>query len=393
MASDEANLREKLSLICRRFQRPGELIRYRRISQGNINTAYCVALRDEGGVRQYFVQRINRHVFPDPAAMMENIDRITRHLRDKAPADAARTVLRFHRTAEGAGCLRLGRGPEAEFWRLCDFIENAVTFEAGEGDARVLGSAGRAFGRFARQLRDFDPAQLTETIPHFHDTPYRLRALFDAAEADPLGRARHAAEELGIIRAHQGFAQVLCRQAERGDLPLRVTHNDTKTNNVLFDRDTLAPLAVIDLDTCMPGLICHDFGDAVRFAACTADGADPVSTKIDLARFRAFTEGYLAETRDFLTPAELDALAAGAAVITLELAARFLADYLLGDPYFRVDGPARNLRRARGQLALYLDMRKRMEEMGEIVRECARGGCAGNRIHGPRPEETEEDRQ
>ena len=173
-------------------------------------------------------------------------------------------------------------------------------------------------------------------------------------EEDALGRAKDAAAEIGVILENRGFGCSLCEQIDRGELPIRVTHNDTKTNNILFDRDTLDPLVIIDLDTCMPGLACYDFGDTVRFAACTAeeDEPDPEKMKLDLRLFRAYAEGYLGELRGVLTPAEIESLATGAAVITLELASRFLGDYLIGDKYFRIDYPEHNLVRARAQLAL-----------------------------------------
>ncbi|MER2151681.1 MAG: phosphotransferase, partial [Candidatus Limivicinus sp.] len=170
-------------------------------------------------------------------------------------------------------------------------------------------------------------------------------------------------------RANREFAGTLCRQIESGVLPLRVTHNDTKTNNILFDRDTLDPLVIIDLDTCMPGLACYDFGDTIRFAACTAEEDRPDGMSLDLNLFRAYTEGYLSEMKDVLSPAEMDSLATGAAVITLELASRFLADYLIGDKYFRIDYPEQNLRRAQAQLTLFRDMMLHMDDMRRIIAE------------------------
>ena len=367
MESSDARTTERLFNICRRFRLSGDLIRFRLIPQGNINTSWYAELREGSHVGQYLIQKINRHVFPDPAGVMGNIDRITGHLSEKERDPAQHRVLHFHQTAEGTSFIALGEGEAAEYWRVCDFISNSVTFDAGEGGLPVLRSAGKAFGRFTRQLLDFDPALLTETIPHFHDTPFRLRTLMEAVKRDPLGRAKHAENEINIVRENRDFAGTLQRQLDRGELPLRVTHNDTKTNNVLFHRDTLEPLAVIDLDTCMPGLVCHDFGDMIRFAACSVDASDPVRRTLDLERFRACAEGYLSETGDFLTPAELGSLAPGAAVIALELASRFLTDHLTGDPYFRAEYPGHNLVRAKAQLSLFQDMMAKMEEMQAII--------------------------
>ena len=183
------------------------------------------------------------------------------------------------------------------------------------------------------------------------------------------GRVKDAEEEIALIREYQDFGCTLCEQTDRGELPVRVTHNDTKTNNVLFDRDTLDPLVIIDLDTCMPGYACYDFGDTIRFAACTAEEDQPEGMKLDLDLFRAYTEGYLSEMKDVLTLTELESLATGAAVITLELASRFLADYLSGDRYFRIDFPEQNLRRAQAQLVLFEDMMVHMEDMKRIICE------------------------
>jgi Ser/Thr protein kinase RdoA (MazF antagonist) len=232
--------------------------------------------------------------------------------------------------------------------------------------------SGRAFGKFNRQLRDFDAQALVESIPHFHDTVFRMETFFRNVEEDPLGRAAQAQEEIETIRRYRDFAGTLCRQIESGELPIRVTHNDTKTNNILFDRDTLDPLVIIDLDTCMPGLACYDFGDTIRFAACTAaeDEKDCGKMKLDLKLFRAYTEGYLDEMREILSPAEIDSLATGTAVITLELASRFLGDYLVGDKYFRIDYPEHNLVRARAQLALFRDILAHLDDMRAIIREC-----------------------
>lgn len=385
------NMEAKLAYICKRFRLPGELILQRWIPTGHINTAYYVALYDGKEVRQYLAQKINWYVFRDPVSMMRNIDLLTQHIMSKEPTLERRRRLHFHHTAEGNNYLILKETAEGfvdhaesgesfgeepwntdwEFWRLYNFIENSVSFETAEGNAEILRISGKAFGKFNRQLQDFDAGQLVESIPHFHDTVYRMNSFFEAVAADPLGRAAEAEKEIALIRENREFAGTLCRQIERGELPIRVTHNDTKTNNILFDRDTNDPLVIIDLDTCMPGLACYDFGDTIRFAACTAEEDQVEGMQLDLRLFRAYTEGYLAEMKTVLSEAELESLATGAAVITLELASRFLADYLLGDKYFRIDDPKQNLRRAQAQLTLFRDMMAHMEDMRRIIREVA----------------------
>ena len=366
-------VREKLQFICKAFRLKGDVIIYRRIPNGHINEAYYVALYDGKEVRQFLVQKVNWFVFKDPITMMHNIDLITQHIMSKERTLERRRRLHFHHTAEGNNYLILGEGEEREFWRVYNFVENSVCFETSEGNPEVLRESGVAFGKFMRQLQDFDASQLVESIPHFHDTVFRMNTFFGIADEDPVGRAAEVAEEIAFIRENREFAGTLCRQIEAEELPLRVTHNDTKTNNVLFDRDTMDPLVVIDLDTCMPGLACYDFGDTIRFAACTGeeDEKDTEKMKLDLGLFRAYTEGYLSQTADILTEKEIESLATGAAVITLELASRFLGDYLTGDKYFRIDYPEHNLVRARAQLALYKDMMVHMGDMQSIVKELA----------------------
>lgn len=385
----EARIKEKLAFICKQFRLPGELILYRLIPNGHINTAYYVALYDGKEVRQFLAQRVNWYVFRDPVSMMHNIDLITRHIMHKERTLERRRRLHFHHTAEGCNYVILRENPDgsfetadrlntadegetAEFWRLYNFIENSVSFETAEGNAEVLRMSGKAFGKFNLQLQDFDATELVEAIPHFHDTVFRMNTFFDTVAADPIGRAASAAREIEIIRRNRDFAGTLCAQIDAGILPIRVTHNDTKTNNILFDRDTLDPLVIIDLDTCMPGLACYDFGDTIRFAACTAEEDEPdvSKMKLDLRLFRAYAEGYLSQMGGVLTAAERDSLATGAAVITLELASRFLGDYLVGDKYFRVDYPEHNFVRARAQLALFEDMMLHMDDMRRIIAEC-----------------------
>ena len=376
-------IKEKLAYICRQFRIPGEILVYRWIPSGHINRAYYVAVYDGKEIYQLLVQRINTYVFRDPVGMMRNIERITEHIRSKEPTMEKRRRLHFRHTAERKNYIVLKNGvavdekdvdfqdPDVEFWRVYNYIEYSVCFQTSEGNPEVLRMSGKAFGKFLKQLQAFDAESLIESIPHFHDTRKRLDDFFAIVEDDPAGRVKDAEAEIGIIRANREFGCTLCNQIDAGLLPIRVTHNDTKTNNVLFDKDTLDPLVVIDLDTCMPGLACYDFGDTIRFAACTAEEDQPEGMKLDLDLMRAYTEGYLEEVKDVLTDAEIDSLATGAAVITLELASRFLGDYLVGDKYFRIDYPEQNLRRAQAQLVLFQDMMLHMEDMKRIIREAA----------------------
>lgn len=378
--NEKAASKEKLTSICRQFRIDGDILVYRWIPAGHINTAYYVAVYNGKEVTQLLVQKINTYVFREPVGMMRNIERITEYIRSSERTMEKRRRLHFRHTAERKNYLVLKNGVPAgddvdfqdesvEFWRVYNYIECSTSFETAGGDPEVLRMSGKAFGRFNKQLKDFDAAQLMESIPHFHDTVYRMNSFFDTVEKDPKGRAAQAAREIAVIRENRDFAGTLCRQIEAGELPIRVTHNDTKTNNILFDKDTLDPLVIIDLDTCMPGLACYDFGDTVRFAACTAEEDQPEDMRLDLRLFRAYAEGYLSEMKDVLTPAEVESLSTGAAVITLELASRFLGDYLAGDRYFRIEYPEQNLRRAQAQLALFQDMMRHMDDMRQIIRE------------------------
>ena len=371
----------KLKYICSKFCLPGELVvHFDWIPKGHVNTAYRVSLEDGEEEKQYLVQKVNWYVYRDPVSLMHNIELITQHLMEKQ-----KRCLHYYRSGAGQPYLILreeGRNafidledlPEEqkaavltgapwetgwEFWRVADYVENTVTFESAEANADVLKKAGAAFGNFVRTLTDLDASQLVESIPHFHDTPYRLESLFAMLEFDPMGRAADMAEEIEFIKRFREFAGTL----SGGGLPVRVTHNDTKLNNILFDKDTREPVVIIDLDTCMPGYACYDFGDSIRFAACTAE------RKLDPELFRAYTEGYLSEMKAVMTEEELESLAPSAAVITLELACRYLEDYLIGDKYFRADYPKQNLERARARLDLFRDMMLHLDEMKRIIKE------------------------
>ncbi len=376
--------KEKLAYILKQFRIEGDILVYRWIPTGHINTAYYVALYNGKEMYQFLVQRVNTYVFRDPVGMMRNIELLTEHIRRAEPKMEKRRRLHFRHTRDRRNYIVLhdgvAMGPgepfdpldeRYEFWRVYNYIEYSKSFETAEGNPEVLRRSGKAFGKFLRQLSDFDASQLIESIPHFHDTAYRLQAFFNTVAADPLGRAAACGEEIRLIREDADFGCTLCRQIERGELPIRVTHNDTKTNNILFDVDTLDPLVIIDLDTCMPGLACYDFGDTIRFAACTAKEDQSEGMRLDLELMRAYTEGYLSEAGSVLTTAEVESLATGAAVITLELASRFLMDYLLGDKYFRIDYPDQNLKRARAQLKLFQDMMAHMKQMQAMIHEIA----------------------
>ncbi len=356
---------DKLARICRAFRIQGEYRGYEEIKIGNVNRTYRVDFRTEDGAdKSYIVQAVNTYVFKDPVKVMENIDHVTEYIRRKQPEKVA---LHFHHTAERHTYLFDGD----DFWRLFNFIPSS-TYNACS-DLTVVRNAGAAFGEFQMLLSDFDAAMLHVTIPGFHDTRRRYETLERHAAEDPCGRAAEVQEELRWLFSVKDTACRLTDLHNEGKLPLRVTHNDTKINNVLFEKDGSRPLVVIDLDTVMPGLVGHDFGDAIRFAAnrVAEDSPEADRAGVDMDIFRAFSEGFLMKTAATLTETELDTLAISCFALACELATRFLDDYILGDPYFKINYPQHNLVRTRCQVALAKDMLEKLPDMERIVRECA----------------------
>ena len=353
---------QKLKKIGQAFRIEGDYLGYEQIKVGNVNQTYKVTYRQpDGSPKNYIVQRVNTYAFRQPEELMHNADLITEHIRAKKQAGVA---LHFHHTHDRKTFVY---DEEHGFWRLTNYIPS-VTY-SGSTDPEILRRTGEAFGAFQRQLSDFPAADLYETIPNFHNTPKRLETLFADAERDPVGRVAEVREELAYIASVREEAETLTRLYEAGKLPLRVTHNDTKINNVLFNRETDEAMVIIDLDTVMPGLVGYDFGDGVRFAAnCVAeDCPEAAQAKCDLARFQAFAGGFLSQTADMLTETERKTLALSVFSITVELAARFLDDYIVGDQYFNIEYPTHNLIRARCQLALAKDVHEKLAQMQAYI--------------------------
>ncbi len=359
----------QLRKIGKEFRIQGPFFGYEEIKMGNVNRTYKVNYVQEDGqgaahLKSYLVQRINTYAFRAPEQLMANIEGVTEHLKRRAPQEK---YLHFHHTADRKNYFIDENG----FWRLCNYIPS-VTFNTCS-DPEVVRNAGKAFGHFQTLLSDYDASSLYRTIPDFHDTRVRYDTLFRDVRSDPLGRVKEVLEEIRWLEDVREQACLLTDLYRRGELPLRVTHNDTKINNVLFEETTRLPLAVIDLDTVMPGLVGHDFGDAIRFAANTVEEDCPESERasLDLNTFWAFAGGFLSETARSLTEKEVSSLAESCFCLACELATRFLDDYILGDKYFKTAYPGHNLVRAKCQIALAKDMRRKMDAMDAVVRRYA----------------------
>ena len=356
---------EKLKEVCTAFRLPGTYLGYESIQVGIVNRTYKVNFRlDDGKEKSFLVQNVNTYAFRNPIGLMNNIDLVTEHIRAKCPQKLS---LHFHHTADRKTYLVDG----SNFWRVMNYVPSA-TYSATT-DPMILRNAGKAFGEFQNQLADFDIRLLVETIPGFHDTRRRYESLDEAIARDAVGRVEETQAEIGYLQSIRDLACTLTDLGREGRLPLRVTHNDTKINNVLFDEKTNEALVVIDLDTVMPGLMGHDFGDAIRFAAnfVAEDCPDYDRVGIDLEVYRAFAQGFLEKTRDTMTSEERATLATSCISLTAELAVRFLDDYLRGDLYFTTQYPEHNLVRTRNQIALCRDMVAHLDEMNEIVFRCA----------------------
>ena len=360
------DLNEKLLQVCRLFRIDYEYLGCETIQMGNVNHTYKVNFRlPDGNPKSFLVQNVNTYAFRNPVGLMDNIDKVTEHIRSKKPGQLA---LHFHHTADRKTYVIDG----SDFWRMCNYVPS-VTYNVVT-DLDIVRNAGMAFGEFQMDLADFDSRELIETIPGFHNTRRRYESLWEAVREDPAHRVAEVREELEWLRSVEDQACILTDLLNAGQLPLRVTHNDTKINNVLFNPADNSAMVVIDLDTVMPGLMGHDFGDAIRFAANFVEEDCPEYEKagVNLDVFRAFAQGFLSKTALSMTDKEVETLAMSCFALTAELCVRFLDDYIRGDKYFNIKFPDHNLVRTRCQIALAKDMLKKMDEMNEIVLECVK---------------------
>jgi len=337
-------------------------------TDGHINGTFFV---DTADGKKYVIQRINTGIFKDPDGLMRNVIGITEHIRRKLAAeggDVERGTLHFIKTVSGDNYYEDRENGSA--WRAYVYVDGVESFQSA-GSTDVFSQVGRAFGHFQMQLADYDASGLCETIPNFHNTPSRYVDFEAAIVRNASGRADRAADAVEFVKAHKDVCSYIADRIAAGVLPLRVTHNDTKLNNILIDKATGKPICIIDLDTVMPGSVLFDFGDAIRFGASSAaeDEKDLSAVFMREDMFEAFAGGFIGGLEGSLTDTEILELPMGALVITLETGIRFLTDYLDGDTYFRTHYPEHNLDRARNQFKLVADMEEKMPEMLKTVKK------------------------
>lgn len=353
------------------FATEGEIGSVTPYGNGHINDTYLV--RGTDGEEKYILQRINTKIFRDPALLMHNFASVTEYLRGIIAArggDTERETINLVPTKKGEA-FHLAENGDA--WRLMLFVKNSISYDKVERPEQFYKSA-VAFGNFQYLLAGFPADTLGETIKDFHNTPERYRQLTAAADADVCKRRAEVGAELAFAEDRLEFIGTFERAHAEGRLPLRVTHNDTKLNNILFDRESGEPICIIDLDTIMPGYSVNDFGDSIRFGATTAleDEADLSLVHFDISLYELYVRGFIEGAKGGLTEAELSFLPDAAMMMTLECGMRFLADYLAGDTYFKTSRPKQNLDRARNQFKLVADMESVIDEMRAIVKKYAK---------------------
>ncbi len=356
--------------VLQAYNFPSTLLGAVRYGQGHINDTFCVVCQpQDGDAVRYILQGLSCTAFPHPEELMENFVGITNYLREQIIAnggDPLRETLSIVRTKDGKDYYTDESG---KVWRLMPFIENTDCYQAAT--PALFEASARAFGKFQRMLQGYPAETLHEPIVNFHNTEDRFCKFEAALAADKMDRAKNVADEIQFVLERKEDCSVALDALRCGKLPLRVTHNDTKLNNILVDRDTQEGICIIDLDTTMPGLSINDFGDSIRFGAnhCKEDEKDLSKVNFDIDLYEAYTRGFLEGAGDCLTAAELEYLPWGARLMTLECGIRFLTDYLDGDHYFRIHYPEQNLDRCRTQFKLVSDMEKQFDAMGAIIQK------------------------
>lgn len=353
------------------FNVTGECISHEPYGNGHINDTFIVKFKEENGSESdYILQRMNHEIFKNPVELVENISGVTAHLKKKIIAnggDFMRETLNMIATKDNKFYCKDSIGC---YWRMYYFISGATCFDLVEKPEHFYQS-GFAFGNFQKLLADYPASELHETIVGFHNTKKRFERFMTVLKEDKLGRAKDVTKEIEFITARKADTEVCTEMLAKNELPTRVTHNDTKLNNVMIDNVTGEGLCVLDLDTVMPGLSMNDFGDSIRFGASTAkeDEKDLDKVKMDINLFDVYTKGFLTACGDALTKTEIEMLPFGAKIMTFECGMRFLTDYLEGDVYFKIHREGHNLDRCRTQLKLVADMEAQWDEMAAVVKK------------------------
>ena len=346
-------------------------VNIKQIKIGHINSTYTLYFDQGSSVKRYLLQEINTHVFKNPIQLMENIEKITTFLSEKVRLSGAKNYenlsLRVIHTLDHHSYMISSKN---HFFRVYNFIENAKTYQK-TNDLKLFYNAGKTIGTFQNMLSDFDASQLHETIPNFHNTPYRFQTFLKVLKENPCDRAKDCEEEIQFVLHLKDFTPVITSLIEQKLIPIKVTHNDTKLNNIMFDCETKEGLCLVDLDTVMPGTILYDFGDAIRSGRNRADedekNLEKVRFSVDL--FKAFSEGYLSSVASSITECEVNHLVDSAILMTFECGMRFLTDYLDGDHYFKTKYDNHNLVRCRTQFHLVKQMIEQKDVLEEIVQE------------------------
>ena len=356
--------------LCETFGVKGEIVGVSILTSGHINSTFKVDVDENGKMKSYIVQKVNDYVFKKPEELMENIINVTDFIEKKCKKSGNSKTLKFLKTADGKGVTKVGD----EFFRIYEYVQNTETYDITQNTS-IIYETGLAFGEFQEMLSDYPASTLHETIPNFHNTIDRFNNFENAINNNYAGRVDTVVGPIADYLAIRDISVQMTQMQQDGILPQRVTHNDTKCNNVLFDTKTKKHTCVIDLDTVMPGLAGFDFGDAIRFIANTAteDEKDLSKVELDLGKFEAFTKGFVDGCGHSLTAEEIQTLPLGAITMTAECGVRFLTDYLDGDKYFKISYPTHNLDRALCQLKLAQDMIAKQSEMQQIVQNCMAG--------------------
>ena len=364
-----STVEQYLTDVLNAFDLGTEVETVERFGYGHINDTFLIRIRESDNTNSSFIlQRISGAAFKNPGELMSNVIGVSEYLGrmvEERGGDRRREAMQFLRTRSGDA---YHTDSEGCAWRAYRFIDGVHCYETAD-TPELFAASGRAFGRFQRMLGGYDASTLFETIPHFHDTEDRLLKFKAAVEADIMGRAKDCQDEIRFVMAHEADCSVAMDALRRGILPLRVTHNDTKLNNVLIDNVTGEGICVIDLDTVMPGLAINDFGDSIRFGAnhCAEDEQDLSKMFIDLDLYEAYARAFIEGADGSLTDAELEYMPWGAKLMTLECGMRFLTDHLSGDTYFHVQRENQNLDRCRTQFKLVSDMEQHWDEMNSII--------------------------